>query len=89
MTKIGGHWVLFEPWWTRLWVTVLDQESARKFFRWARRGDSLWVREEVPGRSSQVRGWMTCAVLVGHLLGRPYWAWTPHQLYKKLKLEHE
>ena len=47
----------------------------------------LHVREAVPGRGSQVRGWMTCATLASYLLGRRYWVWTPHGLYKLLLRE--
>jgi len=47
----------------------------------------LNVREAVPGHVSQVRGWMTCAALASYLLGRPYWVWTPHGLYKLLLRE--
>ena len=32
---------------------------------------------------------MTCAALVAHHLGRDYWAWTPHQLYRALRRESE
>jgi hypothetical protein len=30
---------------------------------------------------------MTCAALAAFLLGRPYWVWTPHGLYKLLLRE--
>jgi len=51
------------------------------------KGDVLLVREAIPGHSSQLRGWMTCAVLTAHLLGRKYLVWTPHQLYRLLLRE--
>ncbi len=44
----------------------------------------LLVGEAIPGSSNQVRIWVNCANLVAHLLGRPYWIWTPHQLYRRL-----
>jgi hypothetical protein len=47
----------------------------------------LLVREFIPGRCSQVRGWANCAVLTSYLLGRPYRVWTPHGLYKRLLRE--
>lgn len=82
-----GAWTLFEPWWTRLMVNTVDDVQAKKFLRWAKRGDLLLVPESVPGNSSQIRGWMTCAALCAHLLGRPYQVWTPHQLYRRLRAE--
>lgn len=33
------------------------------------------------------RGWMSCAALASYLLGRTYWVWTPHGLYKLLLRE--
>lgn len=77
-------WVIFEPWWTRLMVGKIDNRQAQKFLRWSKRGDLLEVDEYVPGNSSQLRGWMTCAALVAHLLGRSYMVWTPHKLYLRL-----
>jgi hypothetical protein len=80
----GGEWTVFEPWWTRLVTATISSEQARKFLRWGAEGDVLLVRDSIPGDSSQVRGWMNCAALTVHLLGRPYWVWTPHQLYRRL-----
>ena len=82
-----GEWTLFEPWWHRLLTATITSEQARKFLVWGARGDVLLVREAIPGRGSQVRGWMTCAALSSYLLGRPYWVWTPHGLYKLLLRE--
>lgn len=56
-----GQWTLFEPWWHRLLTATITSEQARKFLMWGAHGDVLHVREAVPGRGSQVRGWMTCA----------------------------
>lgn len=83
----SGEWTLFEPWWHRLLTTTITSEQARKFLVWGARGDVLHVHEAVPGRGSQIRGWMTCAALASYLLGRPYWVWTPHGLYKLLLRE--
>lgn len=80
----AGQWTLFEPWWHRLLTATITSEQARKFLIWGARGDVLHVREAIPGRGSQVRGWMTCAALASYLLGRNYWVWTPHGLYKLL-----
>ncbi len=82
-----GEWTLFEPWWHRLLTATINSEQARKFLLWGARGDVLLVREAIPGRGSQARGWMTCAALASYLLGRPYWVWTPHGLYKLLLRE--
>ncbi len=82
-----GKWTLFEPWWTRLLTATITDEQARKFLRWGALGDVLLVREAVPGRGSQLRGWMNCAALAAYLLGRPYRVWTPHALYKRLLRE--
>jgi hypothetical protein len=82
-----GLWTLFERWWHRLLTATITSEQARKFLIWGARGDVLHVREAVPGRGSQVRGWMTCATLASFLLGRKYWVWTPHGLYKLLLRE--
>ncbi|HVZ23837.1 MAG TPA: hypothetical protein VG871_22340 [Vicinamibacterales bacterium] len=82
-----GRWTLFEPWWHRLLSTSLSVEQARKFLVWAAAGEVVAVREHIPGRGSQIRGWMTCAGLVSYLLGRPYWVWTPHRFYTLLQRE--
>lgn len=82
-----GQWTLFEPWWHRLLTATITSEQARKFLLWSARGDVLLVREAIPGRGSQMRGWMTCATLASYLLGRKYWVWTPHGLYKLLLRE--
>jgi len=82
-----GEWTLFEPWWHRLLSATITSEQARKFLLWGARGDVLHVHEAVPGQGSQVRGWMTCATLASYLLGRKYWVWTPHGLYKLLLRE--
>jgi hypothetical protein len=82
-----GRWTLFEPWWHRILMATITSEQARKFLIWSARGDVLHVREAVPGSGSQVRGWMTCAALAAYLLGRRYWVWTPHGLYKLLLRE--
>lgn len=77
-------WTLFEPWWTRLEVAMVTTRQARKYLLWGSEGDVLLAREAVPGRGGQVRGWMNCAALVAYLLGRPYWVWTPHRLYRRM-----
>ena len=79
-----GTWLLMEPWWTRMMVNVLTLEQAIKFLRWGGMGDVLKVRERIPGRGSQMRGWATCSVLVSYMLGRSYWTWTPNGLYRRL-----
>lgn len=84
-----GHWILVEPWWTRMLVSVLTLDEAVKFLRWGAAGDILQVRERLPGRGSQVRGWSNCAVLTAFLLGRSYWTWTPHGLYRRLLVERD
>lgn len=84
---LDGEWTLFEPWWTRLLTATITAEQARKFLLWGARGDVLLVREAIPGHGSQVRGWMTCAALAAYLLGRRYWVWTPHGLFKLLLRE--
>ena len=58
-----GSWLLVEPWWTRMMVTILPPADAVKFLRWGGTGDILRVREAVPGKASQLRGWSNCAVL--------------------------
>ena len=78
---------LAKQWWHRLLMATITSEQARKFLIWGARGDVLHVRETIPGRGSQVRGWMTCATLASFLLGRKYWVWTPHGLYKLLLRE--
>lgn len=80
----SGQWLLLEPWWRRLLTATITSEQARKFLLWGARGDVLHVREAIPGRGSQVRGWMTCAALASYFLGRKYWVWTPHGLYQRL-----
>lgn len=82
-----GDWTVFEPWWTRLLVATVTPLQAAKFLRWSAMGDVLLVREAVPGGSTQLRGMMTCAALAAHMLGRTYFVWTPHQLYKRLLKE--
>ncbi len=82
-----GSWLLVEPWWTRMMVTILPPADAVKFLRWGATGDILRVREAVPGKASQIRGWSNCAVLSAFLLGRSSWAWTPHGLYRELLRE--
>ncbi|RCS21337.1 TetR family transcriptional regulator [Phyllobacterium salinisoli] len=82
-----GSWLLVEPWWSRMMVTILPPADAVKFLRWGGTGDILRVREAVPGKASQFRGWSNCAVLTSFLLGRSSWAWTPHGLYRELLRE--
>jgi hypothetical protein len=79
-----GTWILVEPWWTRMLVTVLTLDEAVKFLRWGATGNILQVREAVPGHGNQVRGWANCAVLTAFLLGRSYRTWTPYGLYRRL-----
>jgi hypothetical protein len=83
-----GSWLLVEPWWRRMLVTMLTSDEALKFLRWGAAGDILRVREAVPGNGNQVRGWSNCAVLISFLLGRSYPTWTPHGLYRRLLAEH-
>jgi len=82
-------WLLVEPWWTRMLVSVLTLDEALKFLRWGAIGDILQVREAIPGRGHQVWGWSNCAVLIGFLLGRSYCTWTPHGLYRRLVAEQD
>lgn len=82
-----GRYIIVEPWWTRMMVSTLSAEQARKFLLWGAAGDVLLVRENVPGGGSQVRGWMTCAAMTAYLLGRSYPVWTPHGLYQRLLRE--
>lgn len=84
-----GSWLLVEPWWTRMMVTILPPADAVKFLRWGGAGDILRVREAVPGKASQLRGWSNCAVLTAFVLGRSSWAWSPHGLYQELLREKE
>lgn len=84
-----GTWILVEPWWTRMLVTVLTLDEAVKFMRWGASGDILQVREAVPGHGNQVRGWANCAVLTAFLLGRSYRTWTPYGLYRRLRADPE
>lgn len=82
-----GSWLLVEPWWTRMMVTILPPADAVKFLRWGGTGDILRVREAVPGNASQLRGWSNCAVLVAFVLGRRSWTWTPEGLFRRLLRE--
>jgi hypothetical protein len=82
-----GSWIIVEPWWTRMLVNVLTLDEAVKFLRWGATGNILQVREAVPGRGNQVRGWANCAVLTAFLLGRSYRTWTPYGLYRRLVAE--
>ncbi|WP_068074230.1 TetR/AcrR family transcriptional regulator C-terminal domain-containing protein [Novosphingobium lentum] len=84
-----GSWILVEPWWSRMMVTVLPPADAVKFLRWGGTGDILRVREAVPGHASQVRGWSNCAVLTAFVLGRRSFTWTPHGLYLQLLREKD
>ncbi|MDZ5454430.1 TetR/AcrR family transcriptional regulator C-terminal domain-containing protein [Labrys sedimenti] len=80
-------WTLFEPWWSRLLVATINTDQALPFLRWAALGDVLAVTESIPGAGGQLRGWMNCAALTSFLLGRSYWTWTPHGLYRRLLRE--
>ena len=84
-----GMWTIFEPWWGRLFTASISPKDARTFLLWASAGDVLQVRESIPGSGSQIRGWMTCAILVSFLLGRGYRAWTPHTFYRCLTRERD
>ncbi|HEX5476357.1 MAG TPA: TetR/AcrR family transcriptional regulator C-terminal domain-containing protein [Burkholderiales bacterium] len=84
-----ASWILVEPWWTRLMVTLLPSADAVKFLRWGASGDILRVREAVPGRGNQARGWSNCAVLSSFVLGRASHTWTPHGLYRQLCREKD
>jgi len=68
-------------------VTTLGIDEAVKFLRWGATGSILKVRERIPGDGSQARGWANCAVQISLMLGRPYWTWTPHGLYRRLAAE--
>lgn len=85
--EADGRWTLLDPWRHRLLTASLSTDQARRFLTWAAAGDVVAVSEDIPGESSQVRGWMTCAALVSYLLGRPYRVWTPHRLYRLLSRE--
>ncbi|MEZ1321058.1 TetR/AcrR family transcriptional regulator C-terminal domain-containing protein [Pseudomonas fluorescens] len=88
MRMVGENtWILVEPWWTRMMVNVLTLDEAVKFLRWGSIGHILKVQEHIPGKGSQARGWSNCAVLMSFLLGRSYWTWTPHGLYRRLRTE--
>lgn len=82
-----GSWLLVESWWTRMLVTVLTLDEALKFLRWGATGDILQVREAIPGRGNQLRGWSNCAVMMAFMLGRAYRTWTPNGLYRRLRAE--
>lgn len=82
-----GSWLLVESWWTRMLVSVLTLDEALKFLRWGATGDVLQVREAIPGRGNQLRGWSNCAVMMAFMLGRGYRTWTPHGLYRRLVAE--
>jgi hypothetical protein len=79
-----ANWILVEPWWTRVMVTLLSLADVVKFLRWGACGDILRVREAIPGRGNQARGWSNCAVLCSFILGRASHTWTPHGLYRQL-----
>lgn len=81
------QWVIVEPWWTRIMISMLRTDEAVKFLRWGAAGSILKVTERIPGSGSQARGWANCAVLISLMLGRSYWTWTPHGLYKRLSAE--
>jgi AefR-like transcriptional repressor, C-terminal domain len=84
-----ASWILVEPWWTRLMVTLLPSDDAVKFLRWGASGDILRAREAVPGHGNQARGWSNCAVLASFVLGRASHTWTPHGLYRQLCREKD
>lgn len=84
-----GCWLLVEPWWKRMMVTVLSPSHALKFLQWGEAGDMLRVREAIPGTASQFRGWSNCAVLTAFVLGRSSRTWTPHGLYRELVREND
>lgn len=83
------NWIIVEPWWTRMLVTVLTLDEAVKFLRWGATGNILQVREAIPGNGNQVRGWANCAVLTAFLLGRRYRTWTPYGLYRRLAKDRD
>jgi hypothetical protein len=82
-----GNWLLVEPWWSRMMVTILPPADAVKFLRWGDTGDILRVREAIPGAGNQFRGWSNCAALIAFVLGRSSWTWSPHGLYRQLLRE--
>ena len=84
-----ASWILVEPWWTRMMITLLPSDDAVKFLRWGASGDILRVREAVPGHGNQARGWSNCAVLASFVLGRSSHTWTPHGLYLQLCREKD
>jgi AefR-like transcriptional repressor, C-terminal domain len=84
-----ASWILVEPWWTRLMVTLLPSDDAVRLLRWGACGDILRVREEIPGHGNQARGWSNCAVLSSFVLGRASHTWTPHGLYLQLCRESD
>lgn len=79
-----GNYIVFEPWWSRIFLACLSDRESQLFLTWASLGVTLKVREKIPGRSSQLRIWMSCAALLAHMLGRNYYVWTPQQLYNRL-----
>lgn len=84
---MAGTWTLFEPWWTRLLVRTVSTDQALRFLTWAAMGDVLLVEEHVPGRGRQLSGWANCASLAAFVLGRGYWVWSPHALFRRLAAE--
>jgi AefR-like transcriptional repressor, C-terminal domain len=82
-----ASWILVEPWWTRMVVSVLTLDEAVKYLRWGATGNMLQIREDIPGSGNQAHGWSNCAVLTSFLLGRSFWTWTPHGLYHRLRAE--
>lgn len=84
-----GNWLIVEPWWTRMMVTVVPLDEAVKYLRWGAVGDILQVHEAIPGQGDQARGWANCVVLTAFLLGRSYVTWTPHGLYRRLAAEND
>ena len=87
MRREESVWLLFEPWWSRVMLTTHSDAEAACFLTWATRGAVLEVTENIPRQSLQLRGWMSCASLLAHVLGRRYWVWTPSQLWRKLQSE--
>jgi hypothetical protein len=83
----NGLWTLFEPWWTRVLLASITTPQAAQYLTWATHGDVFLVKAEIPGKSSQLRGMMTCGALIAHMLGRTDMVWTPHQLYKRLVVD--
>jgi AefR-like transcriptional repressor, C-terminal domain len=84
-----ASWIIVEPWWTRMMITLLPSDDAVRFLRWGASGDILRVREAVPGHGNQARGWSNCAVLASFVLGRASHTWTPHGLYLQLCREKD